>query len=299
MKINSSKINSDSKIVVACSGGSDSLALLALLNDLDVEIQPIYVDHDTKQASKFWKAVKKACKKLQVPNEPIKLEIEGALGKSNFEEKARNQRYKLLNNWAKENSYDYVAVGHTIDDQTETVLFNLIRGSVEGLGGMQVFTKNIWRPMLFTHRKEDTKQICNENKIKFVDDKANKNSKYARVQIRSELIPMMNQIMDRDVSPIIARNSQIIRSENHFLNNLAKNSWPKEDEPLAKNLADLDDVVALRAIRMWIGYPRIRSRDAKRVLDVARGKSKATQIEGHVRVWRSKGVMYFERKKSK
>lgn len=294
---NSSKsgVSIKSKVALACSGGSDSLALLILLQKSGYDVQPLYVDHKTKQSKKFWKAVVRACKKLEISKEPIKLEIDQDLPKANFEEAARKARYATLNRWVKENGYDYIALAHTIDDQAETVIFNFIRGSVEGLGGMSELAKKYWRPMLFQIRKDQTPAICNEEKIKYVEDKANNNNKYSRVQIRKNLVPLMDQIMNRDVSPIIARNSRLIKSENAFLNSLAAKSWPGKETPLAKTLAELNQVIALRAIRIWIGHPRIRSRDAKRVLAVAKGKAKAVQLEGKIRVWRSKGVMYYEK----
>lgn len=290
-----SGVSTDAKVALACSGGPDSLALLILLQKSGYDVQPLYVDHKTKQSKKFWKAVVKACKKLEISKEPIRLEIDKELPKANFEEAARKARYRALDGWLKENEFDFIALAHTIDDQAETVIFNFIRGGVEGLGGMSEITKHYWRPMLFQIRKDQTSTICDTEKVKYVQDKANKNEKYSRVQIRKNLIPLMDQIMNRDVSPIIARNSRLIKSENAFLNNLAKKSWPGGSEPLAKNLAELNQVVALRAIRIWIGHPRIRSRDAKRVLAVARGKAKAVQLEGKIRVWRSKGVMHYEK----
>ncbi len=107
---------------------------------------------------------------------------------------ARELRYVWFEQVLIENGYDVIAVAHNLNDNIETLLINLIRGTgISGLKGMSPLNKNIIRPMLFATR-EDIITYCSRNKILFREDKSNADTKYTRNKIRHKVIPVLKEI---------------------------------------------------------------------------------------------------------
>ncbi|MCX6335261.1 MAG: tRNA lysidine(34) synthetase TilS [Bacteroidia bacterium] len=107
---------------------------------------------------------------------------------------ARELRYGWFEKIRKENGYDLIAVAHNLNDNAETLLLNLIRGTgIAGLSGMKISGNHIIRPLLFSTRKS-IEAYCRENKISYREDKTNADTKFTRNKIRHEVIPLLKEI---------------------------------------------------------------------------------------------------------
>jgi tRNA(Ile)-lysidine synthase len=194
-------INGDKPVVVGVSGGADSLTLLHLFIRLKIPVWVVYFDHQLRPESK------KECLIVQQLAEAWKSEgfIAGQEDvrrlaeqtRCSLEAAARQARYRFLFKTAEEFNAAAVAVGHTADDQVETVLMHLIRGSgLDGLSGMDYRTiirdfsptVPLIRPLLGFWRTE-IEQYCRQNGLQPLQDVTNQSLQFTRNRIRHELIP--------------------------------------------------------------------------------------------------------------
>ena len=179
------------KIGVAVSGGSDSLALLHILQEWGgVPMAAATVDHGLRpEAADEAKTVANICEALGVPHKT--LNWQGWDGKGNLQAQARQNRYSLLADWAEAENCDTVVLGHTLDDQAETFLMRLSRASgVDALAGME---SCIWRhnqrfdrPLLSVRRAE-LQNYLSAKGIDWIDDPSNEDERFDRVKARKAL----------------------------------------------------------------------------------------------------------------
>jgi tRNA(Ile)-lysidine synthase len=182
------------RLGVGVSGGGDSVALLHLLADWQgkggPELTVATVDHGLRpEAAAEAAAVAKGCAALGVPH--VTLEWRGWDGSGNLSDRARRARYELLAGWAKGQGVGTVALGHTFEDQAETVLMRLARGSgVDGLSGMaerRVADGLLWVRPLLQARREDLRVWLRARGIAWADDPTNDDTAYDRVKVRQAL----------------------------------------------------------------------------------------------------------------
>ena len=181
-----------SNVGVAVSGGSDSMATLHLLAVVAGEagwaLSAVTVDHGLRQAAAEEAAlVARACAKLNVPHETLHWATNSDNGKPAGSGAAR-AAYGLIADWARRREISHVALGHTADDQAETFLMNLARGSgIDGLAGMRHRWSDegiTWsRPFLLQDRA-DLREYLNRRGIGWVDDPSNEDTKFQRVKAR-------------------------------------------------------------------------------------------------------------------
>jgi tRNA(Ile)-lysidine synthase len=173
-----------------------------------------------------------------------------------------------------------VLTGHTADDQAETVLINLLRGSgVDGLAGMRA----AGHPLLRLRRAE-THAVCATLGLIPVDDPSNASPAHRRNRIRHEVLPLLDAVAGRDVAGVLARQADTLRAEADVLDELATGLDPTD----ARALAAAPLALARRAVRQWLtdGYPPDAA-TVDRVLAVARGEAVACDAGGGRRVRRS------------
>ncbi|HEX7773649.1 MAG TPA: tRNA lysidine(34) synthetase TilS, partial [Pyrinomonadaceae bacterium] len=205
-------------VVVAVSGGADSTALLLAIEELKSSnkiytgVCVAHLDHRLrKSSSKDAKWVADLAAKLgfkSVIGRAKVLDDDGEAN-DNIEQAARDARYAFLERTAKRVSANYVLTAHTMDDQAETVLLRLMRGSASlGLGGMESLrplAKNssikLVRPLLWARRAE-TEDYCRLRKIEFLSDEMNDDLTFARVKVRKQLLPLMQSFNNRIVEAI-------------------------------------------------------------------------------------------------
>lgn len=258
----------------AVSGGPDSLALLVLATEAGCQVTAWHVDHGLRpgsaaeadvvaQAAARWGAVFEARAAHCQPG-------------PNLEARARAARYEALPQG--------VLTGHTADDQAETVLLNLIRGAgPDGLAGIDPAR----RPLLALRRHE-TQALCDAVGLEPVQDPSNLDPVHRRNRIRHELLPLLCDIAERDVVPVIARNADLMGGIRDLLDELAATIDPTD----AKAVAEAPEPLARMALRRWIQRETADDHppDAaaiERVLAVARNEARSTDVGRGWRVTRS------------
>lgn len=191
----------------------------------------------------------------------------------NLEARARNARRAALGPDA--------MTGHTADDQAETLLLALIRGS--GAAGLGAIGPG-WRHPILALRRVETRWLCEQLGLTFADDPSNDDRRFRRNRIRHELLPLLDDIAERDVTVLLERTADLLRSDDQFLEELAADIDPTD----AAALAGAPRVLGARAIRQWLehdGYPPDAD-TVRRVLAVAGGQAAACELAGGRRVER-------------
>jgi len=287
----------DAPVVVACSGGPDSLALLALAVAANLEPIAVHVDHGLRAGSDRDAAVvASVAARLGARVHAERVTVEPG---PNLEARARAARYEALERARARVGATAVLVGHTADDQAETVLLNLLRGgALAGLGGMPPRRGYLVRPLLGL-RRTDTVELCARLELEPIDDPMNADPAFRRVWLRREVIPALEHGAGRDLVPMLARQADVLRAESDFLDELARAAWPPQPgaddgSAPAAPLAAMPLVLARRAVRCWLGPPPPSFDEVARVLTVARGEARATEIAGGRRVSRSAGRVAVE-----
>lgn len=203
-------LSKNDRIVIAISGGADSVGLTYLLWCLKkkyaLKLHLFHFRHGLrgkKAENEDLKLVKSLAKKLFLPLtvKRIKVKEFAQKKKVGLEEAARILRYQCLTEFAKEHNFNKIATGHTLDDQAETVLFNLIRGTgLTGLSGIPVYreekTTSIIRPLLRITKNEILQYLKKEN-LSYSEDLTNFQLNYTRNRIRNELIPLLEKYNPR------------------------------------------------------------------------------------------------------
>ena len=260
------------ELACAFSGGPDSTALLLLAAAAGVRVVAHHVDHGLREGSA--EEAQRAAAIAARLGAPFQLHrVQVAIG-PNLEARARAARESALP--------DDVATGHTLDDQAETLLINLLRGS--GAGGLAAMRPTPRKPLLALRRQE-TAALCGAFDIEVVIDPSNDDPSFRRNRIRHELLPLAEDIAGRDVAPLLARTADLCRQDDDLLETLAAALDPTDVAALVAS----DPAIATRALRAWLsvdGYPPSRA-ELERVLDVAHGRNVACELSGGLRVARS------------
>jgi tRNA(Ile)-lysidine synthase len=246
----------------AVSGGADSVALLVLACASGLQVTAWHVDHGLRDNSHTEAAlVRDLAAQLSAHFESRTVAVDSA---ANVEAHAREARYAVLPS--------AVLTGHTADDQAETILINLLRGSgTRGLAGMQ---PTMQRPLLQLRRSE-TQSLCDELGITYFHDPSNNDDRFQRNRIRREVLPLLESLSKRDIVPVLNRQADLLRDDDELLNELAAALDPTD----ALALAQAPIALSRRAIRAWLSNPLVPdSATVDRVLDVARGTTLACDI---------------------
>lgn len=192
--------NSDS-ILVALSGGPDSVALLYILLEMkkyyDIKIGAAHINHSLRGENSDGdeKFVEELCRELGVEVYTKKVDIKACANDENIgeEEAGRKIRYAFFEEKAKEGGYNKIATAHNLNDNIETFLFRLMRGTgLEGLGGIPLKRENIIRPIL-TQKKSEILKYLEERNISYRIDESNNETDYTRNKIRLKLIPYIEK----------------------------------------------------------------------------------------------------------
>jgi len=277
-------------VVVGCSGGADSLALLALAVDDALAPIAVHVDHGLRPGSECEAGVvADLAARLGAGFDARRVTVaEGA----NLEARARTARYDALEAARVAHGATTVLVAHTADDQAETVLLNFLRGSGSaGLAGMPARRGRVVRPLLGA-RRADVRAECVRRRLVPWEDPSNDDLSFRRNWIRHEVLPLLEQGAGRDLTPLLTRQADVLRAESDFLDALARAAWPGEGGARGRDLAALPDPLARRAVRCWLGPPPPALDEVEAVLAVARGERRAVDLAGGRRVQRSAGVLH-------
>lgn len=222
------------RILCAFSGGPDSTALLHALNSVrekyGITLLAFHVNHNLRgeesiRDEKFCRAF---CEKYNIDFHSVSADVVGHSRENGIglEQAARELRYTLFETYATRMGCNLIATAHTADDNAETVLFNMIRGSgIAGLCGIPPVRDNIIRPLIEATREEIMEYI-RENNLDFVEDSTNEDTAFTRNLIRHEVIPEARRI-NPDFSHTLSRNTRLLRSQRDALSVLEGEAMSK------------------------------------------------------------------------
>jgi tRNA(Ile)-lysidine synthase len=268
--------NANLEILLGLSGGLDSCVLLHLLanmqTQLDFKLKAIHVHHGLSSSADDWlNFCKQKCKLLDIEFDAVKVKIneKGSLG---IEGEARELRYEAI----KKKQKGVVALGHHQNDQAETLLLQLLRGSgLKGLAGMPEFDeeRKFWRPML-NIKKELLEKYASENDIKYIKDESNEDINFDRNFIRKKVLPLIESRYPASIETISRSATNI--SEGHQINELlalddSKNVMSDDGSHLLiENLNKLPNLRAINLIRWWLSFNDLLMPSKKNVEELFR-----------------------------
>ncbi|MFW5873615.1 MAG: tRNA lysidine(34) synthetase TilS [Bacillota bacterium] len=244
-------IKKNNKLLLSVSGGPDSLVMfdlsLRLRDEYEIGIGVFHLDHQLREESEVEaEMVKDYC---EDNNLDYWIEKEDILSlniikSGSIESIAREVRLKHLNKIYNENKFDAVLTGHQANDQVETVLFNLFRGSgLEGLSGMDITTVYqkmfLVKPLLNIWRKE-IEIYCIEKGLNPNIDNSNYTLKYSRNRIRNELIPYLEENFNDSIKSTLFETINIINDEHKFINRIVNNTLDELTVESGEEYLDLD-----------------------------------------------------------
>ena len=231
------QIDNGDSIVVGVSGGPDSMCLLNLLNEIKLEgllsfnIYVAHINHMIREeAIDDEKYVEEYCKNNDIPFFSKRIDIisESKKDKTSTEETGRNARYAFFEEVLLKTNSNKIATAHTANDNAETVLMNILRGSgTSGLKGIQPVRDNKFIRPLIEFTRIEIEEYCELNKLNPRIDKTNSENIYTRNKIRNMLIPYIQDEYNPNIIKTLNRLSEISSGENEYLDKVVENEYNK------------------------------------------------------------------------
>ena len=214
-------------LLVALSGGVDSVVLLHLLNKFrdkhNIKLYAAHYNHMIRaEAQEDEEFSRRLCQKYNVEFFSQKGDVPGYCKerKLSLEQGAREMRYNFLREIKDRRNVDFIVLAHHANDQAETILLNMVRGTgLNGLAGIRFINNDLLRPLL-SFEKDDILQYAKKNQLDFCEDITNNDTKYSRNLMR-EIIKQFEQINDGAVKNIY-RMSQLVLEQNQFFEQIIK-----------------------------------------------------------------------------
>jgi tRNA(Ile)-lysidine synthase len=277
------------RVIVAVSGGPDSMALLHVLWEararLGLELVVAGVDHGLRPAAAEELAlVRGRALALGLPFARLSVDVAGAKRGPSWQDAARRARLAALESLAAERHAQRIALGHQADDQAETVLFRIVRGTgLPGLGGIAYRRGPFIRPLLDVRRAEVLRYLRRRS-IPFVEDPSNADLRYARARIRHHLLPLLAEENPRVVEALVAlaaaARAGVPRDEGDdrdaLLSTLPRRVRAVVGRLRARGGTAAVDLAGGRRVEISYGQVRIGTREAAR----APGQPEALRIAG-------------------
>ena len=229
-------IENGEKVVLAVSGGPDSICMLDILNDIkndktidiNFEIVVAHVNHMIrKEAEEDEKYVKKYCEEKQIEfySKSIDVQKMANNNKIGIEEAGRKARYDFFNEILERTNAQKIAIAHNKNDKVETVLMHIIRGSgINGLKGIEAKRGKYIRPLIECERNE-IEEYCTEKKMQPRIDKTNFENEYTRNKLRNLLIPYIKKEFNPNLIQTIDRLSNLVAEEENYMDKQVENVY--------------------------------------------------------------------------
>lgn len=243
-------------VLVACSGGADSVTLLHMLHSMrNFPVACAHYNHGLRgaESDRDENFVRDLCARLNIPCrvERGDVAVWAKTRKQGIEAAARELRYAFLNRAATELDCRYIATAHTADDNAETVILNLVRGSgARGLSGIPEIRGNLIRPLLTVTRAEVEDYLC-ANDLSHVEDSSNQSEAFRRNRIRKRIIPILQTLNPRAVETICAT-AALLREDETCLNDMAEDflrKYPPTEGLPVDALLSLPKPIVMRVLR--------------------------------------------------
>ena len=259
-------IDKGESIVVGVSGGADSICLLHILKELrdEYQIQLIvaHINHGMRiEAKEDANFVRSICDKWDMPYEEHNCNIVelSREQKTSEEVVGRNERYNFFEETRVKYKADKIAVAHTMNDQAETMLMRLIRGSgVTGLGAIMAKRDFIIRPLLIISR-EQVEEYCRLNALDYKEDSTNKMDIYTRNKLRLKVLPILREDFNPNVIEVISQAADQLQETEDYLDIQTQEAYKKVVKKSQKGyeihiklLLSYHPVIQSRIIRMAI-----------------------------------------------
>lgn len=226
-------IENGDKIILAVSGGPDSISMLDILNnikndkniDINFEIIVAHVNHMIREeAIEDEKYVRNFCEKREIEfySKSIDVQKMANNNKIGTEEAGRKARYEFFDEILKKTNSNKIAIAHNRNDSVETVIMHILRGSgISGLKGIEPRREKYIRPLIECERKE-IEEYCYENHLKPKIDKTNFDNIYTRNKIRNIVIPYIKNEFNENIVKIISRLSELVSEEENYMDKQVK-----------------------------------------------------------------------------
>ena len=224
-------LESGERVIVGVSGGPDSMALLYVLNQIkkryNVVLKVAHLNHGFRgeEARREAQFVEEMAQKLELPFALRSFDVPSYKKTSSLssQEAAREVRYQFLEEVREQFKASKIALGHNADDQAETLMMWLLRGSgLRGLSGIPPVREGvIIRPLIETTR-EEIEAFIKERGIPFVIDSSNKETKYLRNRLRHEIFPLLRKHYNPQLIKSLVQTASILRTEDEYLENIAQ-----------------------------------------------------------------------------
>jgi tRNA(Ile)-lysidine synthase len=311
-------VKENATTLIGVSGGADSVALVLALDQLikagklRLRLIIAHVDHRLRKTSgDDAKWVKQLAGYLGYPVAIERVDLRSR--KDNLEQAARRARYEMFTKWAQKRHAALVLTAHTVDDQAETILFNLLRGSgAEGLAGIEAVRRLnkdretlLVRPLLSWARRADTEELCRAQEIVFRRDEMNEDETFTRVRIRRQLLPLM-ETFNPQVVAAISRTGKLLRDDNEALNRAAGRLLELSRNDSARHtvrtdlLANAPSALRRRALRLWLEKCRghLRRLEFAHIVAIedlvlANRGARTIELPGGAKVSRQRGLLTF------
>lgn len=251
-------LKSGDKVIVALSGGADSVSLLHALceyrEEYDLTVFAAHVNHNLRgdEALRDENFVRELCRDYGVELYVKSVDVRALAEERGQSEElcGRDVRYEFFDELS-ERLGAKIATAHTASDNAETVIFNLTRGAgLNGLSGIAPVRGNIIRPLIYITRDE-VEAYCAENNLKFVTDSTNLEDEYTRNKIRHSVIPVLKQL-NPDFENTVTRESDMLRGYNSYIElkaDEAINELKLKNGVDSKRLAEIPEALRFAVIR--------------------------------------------------
>jgi tRNA(Ile)-lysidine synthase len=217
------------RLIVGVSAGPDSVALLSLLCEcqLQLSVMPVYVDHGLRpgESPREIECVRNLAKMYHLSCQIVEVDTLQHKKKhgSSLEESARFLRYEALQKSCAKFNASRIAIAHTADDQAEEILLRLLRGTgLKGLSGMAMTNDNIIRPLLTTP-KTNLLQYLAVKQLPYCTDSSNSDRSFLRNRIRLDLLPLIAEHINPSIRTTLLRTAEILQEDERFLDEFTHN----------------------------------------------------------------------------
>ncbi|MEO7318482.1 MAG: tRNA lysidine(34) synthetase TilS [Chthoniobacteraceae bacterium] len=290
--------------LIGVSGGRDSVALLHLLAKRGHRLIVCHLDHalraESREEARFVEGLA-AGLGCEFVGRRENVAARAKRTKCSIETAAREARYAFFAKVTRARGVPRVFLAHHADDQVETFLFNLLRGSgAAGLAAMRAQSMRgdleLVRPLLGVWREEIEAYVA-EHGLEFCEDPSNTDRRHTRNRVRHEILPLLAQAFGRDVRAALLRSAEILREEDAFLAALPELAMAEEREPRVAELRELPVAIQRRVLLAWLrgrGVAEVGFEEVERVRSLLAARVAKVNLPGGLHARRRAGRVFVE-----